>query len=59
MAMKVVGIRELKDRLSEYIRLVRRSGPVLVRNRGEIVAVLALDGRVRRNAEALGLVVRP
>ena len=40
MAMKVVGIRELKDRLSEYLRLVRRKGPVFVSNRGEIVAEL-------------------
>lgn len=38
--MKVVGIRELKDRLSEYLRLVRRKGPVFVSNRGEIVAEL-------------------
>ena len=38
MAMKIVGIRELKDRLSEYLRHVRRKGPVYVSNRGEIVA---------------------
>ncbi len=36
--MKIVGIRELKDRLSEYLRHVRRKGPVYVSNRGEIVA---------------------
>jgi len=36
--MKVVGIRELKDRLSEYLRHVRHKGPVFVSNRGEIVA---------------------
>jgi len=38
--MKVVGIRELKDRLSEILRYVRRTGPVYVSNRGEIVAEL-------------------
>lgn len=36
--MKIVGIRELKDRLSEYLRHVRQQGPVYVSNRGEIVA---------------------
>ena len=38
--MKIVGIRELKDRLSEYLRHVRRKGPVYISNRGEIVAEL-------------------
>jgi antitoxin (DNA-binding transcriptional repressor) of toxin-antitoxin stability system len=38
--MKIVGIRDLKDRLSEYLRHVRRKGPVYVSNRGEIVAEL-------------------
>ena len=38
--MKIVGIRELKDRLSEYLRHVRRKGPVYVSNRGEVVAEL-------------------
>ncbi len=36
--MKIVGIRELKDRLSEYLRHARRKGPVYISNRGEIVA---------------------
>lgn len=38
--MKVVGIRELKSRLSEYIRSVRGGEEVLVTDRGEVVAVL-------------------
>ena len=38
--MKVIGIRELKDRLSEVLRYVRREGPVHISNRGEIVAEL-------------------
>jgi len=40
VAMKIVGIRELKDRLSEYLRHVRRKGPIYISNRGEIVAEL-------------------
>ena len=38
--MKVVGIRELKDRLSQYLRLARTGEPVLVADRGEVVAEL-------------------
>ncbi len=39
-AMKAVGIRELKNRLSEYLRLVRGGEEVLVTDRGEVVAEL-------------------
>lgn len=35
-----VGIRELKNRLSEYVRLVRAGEEVLVTDRGEPVAEL-------------------
>lgn len=38
--MKTVGLRELKNRLSEYIRQVRAGEGVLVTDRGEIVAEL-------------------
>jgi prevent-host-death family protein len=38
--MRIIGIRELKDRLSEVIRLVRRNERVLISNRGEVVAEL-------------------
>jgi prevent-host-death family protein len=38
--MKEVGIRELKNRLSEYIRLVRQGEVVMVTDRGEVVAEL-------------------
>jgi prevent-host-death family protein len=38
--MRIIGIRELKDRLSEVIRLVRRNEKVLISNRGEVVAEL-------------------
>ena len=38
--MKVVGVRELKNRLSEYLRLVRKGEEILVTDRGEVVAEL-------------------
>lgn len=40
--MKTAGVRELKNRLSEYLRLVRSGESVLVTDRGELVAELAL-----------------
>lgn len=42
--MKTVGIRELKNRLSEYIRQVRSGEGLLVTDRGEVVAELAPPG---------------
>lgn len=38
--MKTVGLRELKNRLSEYVRQVRSGEGVLVTDRGEVVAEL-------------------
>lgn len=38
--MKSVGVRELKNRLSEYLRLVRSGEEILVTDRGEVVAEL-------------------
>ena len=40
--MRSVGIRELKNRLSEYLRRVRAGEEVLVTDRGEVVAELRL-----------------
>jgi prevent-host-death family protein len=42
--MKTVGVRELKNRLSEYIRRVRAGEGVLVTDRGEVVAELTPPG---------------
>lgn len=42
--MKTVGVRELKNRLSEYLRQVRAGESVLVTDRGEVVAELAPPG---------------
>jgi antitoxin (DNA-binding transcriptional repressor) of toxin-antitoxin stability system len=38
--MKAVGIRELKNRLSEYLRLVKDGEQILVTDRGHVVAEL-------------------
>ncbi len=38
MAMKSVNVAELKNRLSHYLRLVRRGEAVLVRDRTDIIA---------------------
>jgi len=43
--MKSVGLRELKNRLSEYVREVRFGHPVLVTDRGEVVAELISPGQ--------------
>ena len=44
--MKAVGIRELKNRLSEFLRQVRAGEEILVTDRGEVVAELrAPQGR--------------
>ena len=45
-AMKAVGIRELKNRLSEYVRLVKNGESVLVTDRGAVVAELRPPGHV-------------
>jgi prevent-host-death family protein len=42
--MKTVGLRELKNRLAEYIRDVRSGESVVVTDRGEIVAELTPPG---------------
>ncbi len=42
--MKRVGLRELKNRLSEYVRLVRAGEVVQVTDRGEVVAELRPPG---------------
>jgi prevent-host-death family protein len=43
--MKSVGLRELKNRLSEYVREVRSGECVLVTDRGEVVAELVPPGQ--------------
>jgi antitoxin (DNA-binding transcriptional repressor) of toxin-antitoxin stability system len=43
--MKTVGVRDLKNRLSEYIRHVRAGESVLVTDRGQVVAELSPPGQ--------------
>ena len=38
--MKVVGVKQLKARLSEYVRLVKAGETILVTDRDEVVAEL-------------------
>lgn len=66
--MKTVGLRELKNRLSAYVRQVRSGHAVLVTDRGQVVAELlppraavaepdpqrAMTSMVRRGVLSLG-----
>ncbi|HXX56166.1 MAG TPA: type II toxin-antitoxin system prevent-host-death family antitoxin [Candidatus Nitrosotalea sp.] len=45
VSMKSVGLRELKNRLSEYVREVRSGEGVLVTDRGQVVAELFPPGQ--------------
>jgi antitoxin (DNA-binding transcriptional repressor) of toxin-antitoxin stability system len=45
--MKVVGVKALKARLSEYLRAVRRGDTILVADRDEVVAELRPAARSR------------
>ncbi len=47
MAMQTIGIRELKNRLSEVLRAVKAGEHVLVTDRGTVVAELLPPGRPR------------
>lgn len=49
--MKAVGIRELKNRLSEYVRMARAGEEILVTDRGEVVAELRAPQRGAAAAE--------
>ena len=42
--MKAIGLRELKNRLSEYVREVRSGEGILVTDRGHVVAELNPPG---------------
>jgi prevent-host-death family protein len=53
--MKAAGLRELKNRLSEYIREVRRGERVLVTDRGVVVAELVPPGQAPGAALPAGL----
>jgi antitoxin (DNA-binding transcriptional repressor) of toxin-antitoxin stability system len=44
--MRTVGLRELKNRLSAYVREVRAGQAVVVTDRGQVVAELRAPGQV-------------
>ena len=50
--MKTVGLRELKNRLAEYVREVRSGEGVLVTDRGEVVAELVPPGQATATSAA-------
>ncbi len=50
--METVGIRELKNRLSAYIRKVEAGDVVIVTDRGRVVAELVPPGWQRPAAES-------
>ncbi len=50
---KAVGVRQLKARLSEYLRLVRAGETVLVTDRDEVIAELRPARRQGRPLDAL------
>jgi prevent-host-death family protein len=56
--MKTAGIRELKNRLSAYVREVENGETVLVTDRGRVVAELRPPGESERAATPGGLAYR-
>lgn len=52
--MIAVGIRELKDRLSEYVRRARAGEEVLITDRGEVVAELRAPRALASDPETPG-----
>jgi prevent-host-death family protein len=56
--MQTVGIRELKNRLSHYLRMVRKGERVLVTDRGEVVAEVRGAESTERAARGLEALVR-
>lgn len=59
--MRAIGIRELENKLSHYVRLVEAGESVLVTHRGTVVAELRPPGRTTQPAvpaEGLAELVR-
>lgn len=53
--MKTVGVRELKNRLSAYLRQVSSGETLLVTDRGRVVAELAPPRPPERQSAAAGI----
>ena len=56
--MRTVGLRELKNRLSEYVRQARAGHAVVVTDRGEVVAELRSADQVPRGTKVDPAVAR-
>lgn len=52
MDMKAVNVAELKNRLSHYLRLVRKGQSLLVRDRQQVIARIEPAGDVGRRGGA-------
>ncbi|MEW6719979.1 MAG: type II toxin-antitoxin system prevent-host-death family antitoxin [Thermodesulfobacteriota bacterium] len=48
--MHIVGVRELKNRLTHYLSLTRRGMPVIVTDRNEPIAVLHALDKIEKTA---------
>lgn len=48
--MMTVGVRELKNNLSHYLRNVKRGTPIIITERGQSVAIL-MPAETHSNAE--------
>ena len=57
--MKSVGVKQLKSRLSEYLRLVRSGETVLVTDRDEVVAELRTARRQPGTSNSLDDLLDP
>lgn len=55
--MKAVGIKQLKSRLSEYVRLARAGETILVSDRDEVVAELGPARHQRPQADSVEAVL--
>jgi prevent-host-death family protein len=56
--MRTVGVRELKNRLSHYLRLVRSGERVLITDRGEVVAEVRGADAAEGHASGIDELVR-
>jgi prevent-host-death family protein len=56
--MKTVGTRELKNRLSRYLRLVRSGETIIVTARGKTVAQIVPPSPKEENAESLDEILK-
>jgi antitoxin (DNA-binding transcriptional repressor) of toxin-antitoxin stability system len=56
--MRAMGVRELKNRLSEALRLVSAGEEILVTDRGEVVAELRKPGSAPRESSYPELVLQ-